>query len=172
MAMWQNILSMCQKTFRRHQHDILKNIRLGPFVHVHVPTVHVHMFTRQGFVGFLFCLQEHQKFNCCYHFIVFAFYHAHDCIVTSHLRFMVLKQVFSMVIFFWFFGCCCYAHHAHGCITPIVCIKQLFIVLTFCFDGFLVISFCLHFVVVTLYLHFATPKYFFQVSKFYFYFLL
>jgi hypothetical protein len=39
-------------------------------------------------------------------------------------------------------------------------------VLTFCFvgfclDGFLVISFCLHFVVVTLYLHFATPKYFF-----------
>jgi len=39
-------------------------------------------------------------------------------------------------------------------------------VLTFCFvgfclDGLLVISFCLHFVVVTLYLHFATPKYFF-----------
>jgi hypothetical protein len=100
---------------------------------------------------------------------VFAFCCVHDCIVTSHLHFIVLKQVFSMVIFFLFFGCCCYAHHVHGCITLVVCIKQLFFVLAFCFVGFclnglLVISFCLHFVMVTLYLHFATPKYFF--SKF------
>jgi hypothetical protein len=72
-----------------------------------------------------------------------------------------------------FFGCC-YAHHVHGCITLVVCIKQLFIVLAFffvdiCFDGLLVISFCCGDIVPTLC---NSKKYIFQVSKFYFYFLL